>query len=354
MIMELQHLPRDLHAEEKCYNTIRLYSKSFSQIIEFEEREPDQKTLVEFMEILKTFKSRHADTVGEMALACMRMKERLEIQDELQSHVFTSIKTFLDRLYTSRISIHMITNQHLIVHGYERTSPNQIGIIHPNTCITSILVDAYDDALFYTENYYMAAPKINIKNFNSNHRCEPAKGILIPSHLYNIFYEVFKNSMRATVETHWDKKDNLPPIEVIVCQANDDFTIKISDQGGGVDRVTVEKMFYYLYSTDSKNSNSIGYGLPLSRLYARYFQGDLKIAAYEGFGTDVYIYTKALASSAVERLPVYNKESVESWVEEQDHDWTSSIGTDMMQASDKIILSPEVASADPDIVQPKP
>eukprot|EP00091_Calanus_sinicus_P014509 TRINITY_DN3207_c0_g1_i1.p1 TRINITY_DN3207_c0_g1~~TRINITY_DN3207_c0_g1_i1.p1 ORF type:complete len:170 (-),score=51.98 TRINITY_DN3207_c0_g1_i1:8-517(-) len=132
MIMELQHLPRELHAEERCHHTISLYSKSFSQIIEFEEREPDQDTLAEFMELLITFKARHKDTVNDMALACMRMKERLNIpKDEVSSHVFTSIKTFLDRLYTSRISIHMITNQHLAVYGYERTPPNQIGIIPP-------------------------------------------------------------------------------------------------------------------------------------------------------------------------------------------------------------------------------
>ena len=44
---------------------------------------------------------------------------------------------------------------------------------------------------------------------------------------------------------------------------------------------------------------------------------DLKVAAYEWFGTDVYIYHKALASTAVERLPVYNKESVKCSVEDQ-------------------------------------
>jgi hypothetical protein len=44
---------------------------------------------------------------------------------------------------------------------------------------------------------------------------------------------------------------------------------------------------------------------------------DLKVAAYEWFGTDVYIYHKALASTAVKRLPVYNKESVKCSVEDQ-------------------------------------
>ena len=81
--------------------------------------------------------------------------------------------------------------------------------------------------------------------------------------------------MQATV--NHNSLDDLPSIQVLVCQSAEDITIKISDLGGGVDRVTCDRMWKYLYTTTPRASltseaaalSGLGYGLPLSRLYAR-------------------------------------------------------------------------------------
>ena len=62
----------------------------------------------------------------------------------------------------------------------------------------------------------------------------------------------------------------------------------------------------------------------------RYFGGDLKIASCDGFGTDAYIYLKALETDARENLPIFNanssykirdtKNQVEDWTKD---DFTS-------------------------------
>lgn len=72
----------------------------------------------------------------------------------------------------------------------------------------------------------------------------------------------------------------------------------MSDEGGGIPRSGVARIWTYMYSTakipmpDMEEVGDTqpvvlagyGYGLPLSRLYARYFGGDLQVcAAYQVF-----------------------------------------------------------------------
>jgi pyruvate dehydrogenase kinase 2/3/4 len=46
-----------------------------------------------------------------------------------------------------------------------------------------------------------------------------------------------------------------------------------------------------------------GFGLPMSRLYARYLGGDLSIVSVEGFGTDALVQLKRATGEALEALP---------------------------------------------------
>ena len=72
----------------------------------------------------------------------------------------------------------------------------------------------------------------------------------IPSILRHILFELLKNSMRATVETH-ENDDELPPIKIIISDgdSNSDVIMKISDEGGGIKRKNIHQVWDYFYTT---------------------------------------------------------------------------------------------------------
>lgn len=55
----------------------------------------------------------------------------------------------------------------------------------------------------------------------------PIRIVYVPSHLYHMLFELFKNAMRAVMEHHGDAEDGLPPIEVVVCRGKEDICVKV-------------------------------------------------------------------------------------------------------------------------------
>ena len=70
-----------------------------------------------------------------------------------------------------------------------------------------------------------------------------------------------------------------------------------------------------------------GYGIPLSRLYARYLGGDLMLQSIEGYGTDCFIYLKSGNNDAVEVLPIFTNQLGEHYKSKKEmKDWISKAG----------------------------
>ncbi|KAG7663952.1 pkp1 [[Candida] subhashii] len=298
---------------------------------------------------LTVIKKRHDATVATMAQGVQEWKtsHKTEI-------VNSQIQTFLDRFYMSRIGIRMLIGQHIalnqaqhspvkqrinsFLNGSESVSPkknsNYVGIICTDCNVSEIAEDAIETARYICEDFYGLFESPTIQLIAPSN---PVNFMYVPGHLIHMLFETLKNSLRATIEFHTprlkqkmiEENPNLkfeeidindlkfPPIKVIISEGTEDIAIKISDEGGGIPRSSLPLVWTYLYTTVDETPTlepgfnqttfkapmaGFGYGLPISRLYAQYFGGDLKLISMEGYGTDVYLHLNRLSSSS-EPLP---------------------------------------------------
>lgn len=317
IMKEIDFLPDKLLSTPSLQLLQSWYAQSLMELVDFLEKDPDdKKVLKKFTEALVNVRNRHNNVVPTMAQGVLEYKEAFGVDPVTNQNV----QYFLDRFYMSRISTRMLMNQHtLIFDGSTNPAhPKHIGSIDPNCDVVEVVKDAYETSKMLCEQYYLTSPEMEIKQVNSKAADQPLHIVYVPSHLYHMLFELFKNAMRATVETHEDSI-TMPPIKVRVSLGHEDLTIKMSDKGGGVPLRKIERLFSYMYSTapspvqdNARNAPlaGFGYGLPISRLYAKYFQGDLQLYSMEGYGTSAVIYLKALSSESVERLPVFNKSAL--------------------------------------------
>lgn len=297
------------------------YAQSFRDLVCYENSDDNRDTLYDFCQTLKTMQTRHTNVVQTMAQGVLELQESHKVDNQTDM----AIQYFLDRFYMSRISMRMLIHQHtLLFEPNADQNTTRIGMIDPQCKLKSVIMEAFQNAAFLCEEYYNCAPDIEIKGQTMT-RNEKGKKVGLslvypPPHLYHILFELFKNSMRATVETH-SKAQELPEIEVLLAKGEHDVSIRISDQGGGIPRHITDHTFHYLVSTAPRPSMTptkaplagYGYGLPLSRLYARYFHGDLILNSYDGYGTDAVVYLKTRTHEACELLPVFNKTSTKQY-----------------------------------------
>ncbi|KAA1470670.1 alpha-ketoacid dehydrogenase kinase [Dentipellis sp. KUC8613] len=263
------------------------------------------------------------------------------------------ISNFVDAAIRNRIAVRLIAEQHVaLTYGLRNHHQHlgHIGIIDMacspmellQTCgsfvselceatlgaTTSIVIDGHVDATF----------------------------AYVPVHLEYILTEILKNAFRATVEHHLKQhgpsySGNVPPITVTIVRpcrtpglaSPPMLTLRIRDQGGGVSPAILGRIFSYSFTTagrDNAHSDDsggpyaaqhvggsaavgsdaggpgeanlfgeitakgvqagmgtiagLGFGLPMSRLYARYFGGSLDLYSLDGWGSDILLKMRCL------------------------------------------------------------
>ncbi|CAH0761506.1 unnamed protein product [Diatraea saccharalis] len=231
IMKEIALLPDNLLRMPSVGMVNQWYERSFEEIIQFEKMDPEPPVLTQFCERLIHIRNRHADVVQTMAQGVLELKESHEVDVGTEN----SIQYFLDRFYMSRISIRMLINQHTLLFGEEQVSARQasvsgignggrhIGSIDPACDVVVVVRDAYENARFLCDRYYLASPDLELMQMGvASDRPMPI--VYVPSHLYHMLFELFKNAMRAVMEHH---ESAPPPIQVNLINGKEDISVKV-------------------------------------------------------------------------------------------------------------------------------
>jgi len=265
------------------------------------------------------------------------------------------ISHFLDGAIRNRISVRLIAEQHIALSRALNTllddhSINHNGIVNMMCSPLDMVRMCGSFVTELCEATLGASPPLVIDGHTD------ATFPYIPVHLEYILTEILKNSFRATVEKHYELHGNssghpLPPVLITISPTPEVpgisgpkfMSMRIRDQGGGVSPTNMTRIFSYAFTTarwggdDGQDGGGggpyaaqhiggsaavgsggsgeanlfgeitskglqigmgtiagLGYGLPMSRLYAKYFGGSLSLLSLDGWGTDVYLKLRCL------------------------------------------------------------
>ena len=163
-----------------------------------------------------------------MAVGIQELKKDLGRKQGLNE--LPEIHQFLDRCYMSRIGIRMLIGQHVALHD-PNPPPGYVGLICTKVSPVIVPQNAIDDVRSACMRTYGTSPDVHVygdPNFTFAY---------VPTHLHHMVFELVKNSLRAVQERYNDSDHDCPPIRVVVTDGDEDVTIKISDEGGGIPRI---------------------------------------------------------------------------------------------------------------------
>ncbi|KAJ3315782.1 hypothetical protein HDU76_002091 [Blyttiomyces sp. JEL0837] len=290
----IQKLPYIVGVNPFIRSVYQLYLDSFETLSAIP-APVDDASQAKFAQTLSDLVASHQDVIPKLAKGFLECGKYMTKEDST---------SFLDGMIHARIAIRVLAEHHLAL---QEPVQGWIGIVNTRLKPSALIRSTSEYVQELCEINYGSAP-----DFDINGRVDTTLAY-ISVHLEYILMELIKNANRATVEhSHRIGRDEHPKIEVTIAQGKDDVTIRIRDQGGGIAAEEMRRVFEYSYTTVPKaeldESNifttqarmnmqagvggpiaGLGFGLPMSRIYAKYFGGSLELRSVTGHGLDVFL-----------------------------------------------------------------
>lgn len=290
-IEDFLQLPHVVVSNPKFHTVLQTYLDTYDAVTNFPEISTPEH-VVEFRELMRHHMTCHGNGTRIIADGYRQVRR-------LYPHI--QLDSFLNTFFTSRIACRILMENYVNMH---QPREGFIGIVRKGMRPLSITLELAGSLTALTTRIYGESSEVE---FRGNLDCTLD---YIPRHVSYMIQEVLKNALRATVERHqasFRGSADLPPVIVELQKGDAHVIIKVSDQGGGMPKKMQQEAWQYGWTSVPQSANGdgngngaveveskselagFGFGLPLTRLHAQYFGGDVFMQALPGHGTDMYI-----------------------------------------------------------------
>jgi hypothetical protein len=342
--MRLSSMPFGFCNAPSIKRVTAAYVQNFKQVTEFEEKYGmSGLASEEYHEITKGILNQHRGTMLDVARGVFEFNEELTklfgpdlelaaVREDLS--LIKDIEFSLDEFFTNRLTLRLLISHVQALNENKSVNSDgeeMVGVVNVNTHPITILSRAYVATRFMCMRDFNIAPDMHVNGvmhdeYIAQKGFQQQQFAYVHTHLFYIFLELIKNAARASVERAQVEAalsfpeaelgqgslasvTKIPRIHVTVPEEQEmwdqEKSIKLADRGTGMNRSVLSKAFSYFYSSVKARPTvadevsdfdrrvplaGFGFGLPISRVMARYFAGDIDVNSIPGKGTDVYVY----------------------------------------------------------------
>ncbi|RFU33451.1 [Pyruvate dehydrogenase (acetyl-transferring)] kinase, partial [Scytalidium lignicola] len=349
-IRDMQTLPYVVVTNPHMSQVYELYYKAFEslrRVREIKNLEDNEKLCKKISQTLQE----HLTVIPSLAMGVLECRDLMKPED---------MDKFMNTILRSRISRRVIAEQHLALTetfnspwhfpDIKTTESEFVGEVFLKCNAKEVVERVGKEVQAIAAEAYGPStllPEIKLEGHLD------ATFPYILSHLEYIIGELLRNSIQAVIEKQRRNPNSpgpTPPIEVTVCEAPQHVIIRVSDQGGGIPRDILPYLWSFskgprkdqrlenlnqvpkmaatmqelrvdhLEGAASKQASTVsgyrgisrdsslsslssrppnlrlGMGLPLSRVYAEYWAGNLELHSLEGYGVDAFLQISKLGN----------------------------------------------------------
>ncbi|KAI8647030.1 branched-chain alpha-ketoacid dehydrogenase [Parasitella parasitica] len=293
-IREFQKLPYILGTNPHIENVYELYWQAFERI----RKVPLIKTREEneaFCDILEESLDAHLVIIPQLAKGineCEQQHEGIMSMDRLDH--------FMNATLRSRISRRVLTEHHLVLSKRKKSIFN---LCSSHNVLTKCIHLVQAHAAHSQQQQDPLEPKVLLPKLQLNGT--DTEFTYVSDHVEYIIFQLLSNAFRHATQPY--SATAIPKeIKVTLCSNEQDVLFRISDQGGGMSKQECKDLWTYgnykrfgnmehvdqleaKLNEHDKMALRLGIGLPMSRVYAEYWGGDINIVTMEGYGTDAYV-----------------------------------------------------------------